>query len=135
VPAAGGGGGGGGGGAGGSGGWFKGWSVGSIDLGDGIVVLIAFAVLILVVAVAGGYVVWAAPEILSDALFQAVLAGPLARRARRLESQGWVRSVLRATGIPFVVVLLVAGGAGWVVQYHCPAAVSMATAIRHCVLN
>lgn len=111
-----------------------GWSIGGVDADEGLPVLIALAVLLVVVAVAGGYVVWAAPHILSEALFEAVLVAPLTRRTGGIaEVEGWVRSALRATLVPFLLVLLVAVAAGAVVQHYCPEAASMGAAVRRCV--
>jgi hypothetical protein len=43
--------------------------------------------------------------------------------------------VLRSTVVPFAIVLVVAGVVGWVIQHSCPAAVSLSTAVRGCVLR
>ncbi len=51
--------------------------------GDGLLLLILFFVLVAAVCGAGVYVVYQAPVILSDAAFQAVLAGGLAHTAKR----------------------------------------------------
>jgi hypothetical protein len=51
-------------------------------------------------------VVYAAPDILSEAAFQALLATGLVKASKRMTRRGWVGSVLRATCIPFLIVLL-----------------------------
>jgi hypothetical protein len=122
-------GGGSGGGGGGGGGGFD------LDLDDGIWVVIAVALLTLVVAGAGAYVIWAAPDILSEALFQVVLAGHLARPTGRIAAEGWTRSVVHATIIPLLCVVLVAGFAGGLMQWACPSAVSIRSAVSQCVLS
>lgn len=130
IPARGGGGTGGGRGGGGKGSWL-----GRLDFdidGEGLVVLIALAVLVLTVVVAGGYVIYVAPEILSEVAFQTVLAGPLARRGRRLEADGWTGGVLRRTVIPFLVVLAVAVGAAAVAHWACPAGATVLQKLAQC---
>ena len=127
IPARGGGGGGGGGG--------KGSWLGSLDFdvdGEGLVVLICLAVVLLSVVIAGGYVVYVAPEILSEVAFQAVLAGPLARRGRCLEAEGWTGGVLRRTVAPFLAVLVVAVAAGAVAHWACPAGATVLEKLARC---
>lgn len=87
--------------------------VGDIGGGDGEGCLIAFAVMIVIGIVAlaiGGavFVISAGPEILIDAAFEALLAGGLIKAARRMHDPDWFGSVIRATWIPFVVVLVLA---------------------------
>jgi hypothetical protein len=128
-------GGGSGGGGGGGGDW--GGDLGGADEG---VVLILIGVVVVAVLGAGVYVVWEAPLIMSEAAFQVVLAGALARTARRARdgqlapsgaTPSWSWLVLRKTWIPLAVVLLVAGLAGFMAKAHCPSAQRMHDAL-HC---
>src|SRR5207237_639182 len=97
-----------------------------LDLGDEAIVLIALALLLLVIFGAGAYLVYAAPEILSEAAFQALLAAGLIKASRKISRQGWMGSVLRATCVPFLVVLLMTAAFGWVAQKHYPHAARLA---------
>lgn len=99
---------------------------GSFDLGDEAVVLIALALLVFAIFGAGVYLVYAAPEILSEAAFQALLAAGLIKASRKMTRQGWMGSVLRATCIPFLVVLLMTGIFGWVAHNYYPHATRLA---------
>jgi hypothetical protein len=99
---------------------------GGFDLGDEAVVLIALALLVLVIFGAGAYLVYAAPEILSEAAFQALLAAGLIKASRKMSRQGWMGSVLRATCVPFLVVLLMTGIFGWVAHRYYPHATRLA---------
>src|SRR5271155_2553736 len=86
----------------GGGGWFP-----SLDFdldGDGVWVLILLAALILGIVCAGGYLVYAAPEILPEAAWQFALAGALKKAAA--QDGDWMPGVLRSSAIPFVIVLL-----------------------------
>ena len=130
APRGGGGGGGHGGGGGGKGSWLGGLDF-DVD-GEGLVVLIALAVLVLSIVVAGGYVVYVAPQLLTDVAFQAILAGPLARRGRRLEAEGWTGGVLRRTMIPFLLVLVVAVAAGAAAHWACPAGATVLAKLAQC---
>ena len=99
---------------------------GGFDLGDEAVVLIALALLVLVIFGAGAYLVYAAPEILSEAAFQALLAAGLIKASKKMTRQGWMGSVLRATCVPFLVVLLMTGIFGWVAHTYYPRATRLA---------
>ncbi len=96
-----------------SGGW-------DFDLGDEAIVLIALGILLLVIFGAGAYLVYAAPEILAEAAFEALLAAGLIKASRKMTRRGWIGSVLRATWVPFLVVLLMTGIFGWVAQTQYP---------------
>jgi hypothetical protein len=105
-----------------------------LDLGDdGWWILLILAVLALVIFCAGGYLVWAAPDILGEAAWQAVLGGVL-MRARHHAKAGWMTGVVRSTAIPFAVVLLVAGVLGWQAHSRCPGAARLAQ-VFHCVVH
>lgn len=101
-------------------------SGGGFDLGDEAVVLIALALLALAIFGAGAYLVYAAPEILSEAAFQALLAAGLIKASKTMTRQGWMGSVLRATCVPFLVVLLMTGIFGWVAHTYYPYATRLA---------
>jgi hypothetical protein len=106
----------------------SGWS---FDPGDEAMVLIALALLLLAIFGAGAYLVYAAPEILSEAAFQALLAAGLIKASRKISRQGWMGSVLRATCVPFLVVLLMTGVFGWVAQQHYPHAARLSDIFKH----
>lgn len=107
---------------GGSGGGLGGFD---FDLDEGIV-LIALALLLLVIFGAGAYLVYAAPEILSEAAFQALLAAGLIKASKKMDGPGWMGSVLKATWVPFVIVLVMTGIFGSVAQAYYPHATRLA---------
>ncbi|HEX8170014.1 MAG TPA: hypothetical protein VF824_05670 [Thermoanaerobaculia bacterium] len=105
----------------------------ALDFGDLddlwiVVLLIALVLALLAIAV---YLIWVAPAILSEAAFDAALAGALARRAKKMSSPGWVGAVWRATVVPFLVVLVLAGALGWAAERRCPEAKRLSEAL-HC---
>jgi hypothetical protein len=51
-------------------------------------------------------------------------------RVSKEHHHGWMTGVLRATAIPFTLVLILAGGLGWAAHRHCPEAVRLVDAIR-----
>ena len=112
--------------SGGSGGWGF-----DFDLGDDGIILIALLLLLAVIFGAAGYLAYAAPEILSAAAFEALLAAGLIRASRKISRQGWVGSVFKATCLPFVIVLLVTGLFGWIVQKHSPHATHLTEVFKH----
>ncbi|MBL8174007.1 MAG: hypothetical protein JNK48_05015 [Bryobacterales bacterium] len=69
----------------GGGGRGGGFSLPGLDVdGEGCLLVVLFLVLVLAVVLAGGYVIWMAPEILGEAAFYAVVGGSLAGVASRL---------------------------------------------------
>lgn len=100
-----------------------------LDLDEGFWILLVFGLLILVLACAGGYLIWAAPQILPDLALNALLASTLTGAAKRAESQGWIVSVLRATFVPLLLILGVTIGLAVVVHRHCPGAEKLTTAL------
>ena len=123
-------GGGGGGGSGGGGGGSK-WGV-SLDLDEGIWIVIALLVLVACLGGAAIWLVWQAPVILPEAAFEALLAAGLVKTARTSEARGWMRGVARSTAIPFVLILAAAIFLGWAVHHACPAAIRLADVLAHC---
>lgn len=96
------------------------------DFGDdGIWLLVLLALLALVIFFAGGYLVWAAPDILGEAAWQALLGGVMVR-ARKQARAGWMTGVLKSTVIPFALVLVAASVLGWQAHRHCPKAARLA---------
>lgn len=108
----------------------------SLDIGDGegIVVLLVLGVVLAVFFGVGFYLVYQAPVILSEAAGHLLLAAALRRRAKALDAPDWSGSVLRATWIPALIVLLIAVLAGLILQSACPEANRVAEAIDRCVL-
>lgn len=95
------------------------------DLDEGIV-LIVLALLLLSIFGVGAYLVYAAPEILSEAAFEALLAAGLIKASKKMDVSGWMGSVLKATWIPFVIVLVLTGIFGMVAQTYYPHAARLA---------
>lgn len=110
------------GGGGGSGGGF------SIDADEAVVVVL-IAALVLSLFVVSGYLIYAAPGILAEAAFEALLAAALLRRAKRVDSAGWVGSIVKATALPFLVIFALSVALGWYAQKACPSATKIREAI------
>jgi len=111
-----------------SGGWFSSGSGGGsgsggkgldIDLGgdgDGwMVALLLVLVAALLTSVFGAviYLLHAAPVMLADVAFQAMLAGGLVKSSKRWRDASWERSLLHSTWIPFALVFLLALGTAY----------------------
>jgi hypothetical protein len=103
----------------------SGTASGAFDLGDEAIVLIALVALLFAIFGAGAYLVWAAPSILSESAFQAFLAAGLIKASRKITRRGWMGSVLRATCVPFLIVLLMTGIFGWVAHDYFPQATKL----------
>jgi hypothetical protein len=83
----------------------------------------------------GVYLVYQAPAILGEAVFQLILATTLRRASPQQAGVGWSGSVLKATWIPFMLVLVMAGGFGWLAQHHCPHASKLVEVVFGCLLE
>ena len=103
--------------------------------GDGLLLLILFALLVAAILGAGAYLVIQAPAILSETAFQAVLAGGLVKAARGSHDPGWAGSLLKATVIPFGIVLVLAGVFGYQAHRRCPAARTAHEVMNNCVFK
>jgi hypothetical protein len=121
---------------GGSGGHSGGSSGGGFDLdGDGVIILVVFAVVVGIIFGVGVYLVYQAPVILSEAAFHGVMAGGLVKASRDMHDEGWAGSVFHATRIPFLLVLSGAAVFGWVAHRHCPQAATLSEVFRNCVFR
>lgn len=116
---------------GGGGGGSSSWSFDFGGDGEGCVVVVILGALVLLLFVAGIYLIWTAPAILAEAAFEALLAAALARRTKKINRPGWVGVVWRATVWPFVGILVLSIALGWAVQNRCPEAKRLRDAF-HC---
>lgn len=76
--------------------------------GDGTLVAILLAILVLVAVLAGGYLIWEAPVVLAETLFEFSLASALARRLGGADRGDWLGHLVRRTWIPFAAILAAA---------------------------
>lgn len=104
----------------------------SFDIGgdEGCWVAILLAVLVGVLLIAGGYLVYAAPAILGEAVFEALLAAALVRRTRKFAAAGWAGSIFQSTVWIFVAVLTISVALGLYAQKSCPEALRIRDAIN-----
>jgi hypothetical protein len=83
---------------------------GALDgLGDdgGLALAIAIALLAVVMALlfgAAAFVIWQAPGILGEVVFEAMLGSPLVRGVKAMDAGLWVRALLARTWKPFALV-------------------------------
>jgi hypothetical protein len=105
----------------------------SLDIdGDAGIILLLIA-LVVVMALAALWVLYAAPAILSEAAFQAALSASLLRHTKKISNDHcWEGSVVRSTILPFLAVLIMAVVLGWYAHHRCPTAVRLREAI-YCV--
>ena len=101
------------------------------DLGELILVLLIIALVLAIIA-SFVWIVYAAPTILSEVVFNAVLAGALVRHTHRATHGEWIGSVIKKTAIPFAIVLVMSITMGWWAQHICPNALRLQDAL-HCV--
>ena len=113
----------------GSGGGGKGGGGSSDDLGELMLVVLVIAVVLAAVA-SFFWVIWAAPGILAETAFNAVLAGALAKHARKASHGNWIGSVMKKTMIPFLLILALTTVLGWYAQHYCPSALRLSDALN-----
>lgn len=90
-----------------------------------ILAIVLLAALVLSVVIVGGYLIWCAPIILSDAAFHMLLVAGLSRKVRRVREGNWEISILKATWWGFLLILLAAVAFGIAAQLYNPAAVTV----------
>ncbi len=103
-----------------AGGSAAGEAISSLDLDKGWLVVLALGAIAALIFGVGIYLIYQAPFILSEAAFQGILAGGLARGARRLQGGDWMGSVFKATWIPLALTLLLALLAGYLMHHFFP---------------
>ena len=85
-------------------------------------------VLVAIICMAGGYVIWMAPEILPDVALECAIGAGLVRQLRKPEA-GWAGKLLWKTWIPLTIVLVAAYFAGSFIQSTCPSATNVRAAL------
>lgn len=95
-----------------------------LDADDLLWLLIALAAAFAGIA-AIGYVIYAAPALLAEAIVDGVIAGGIYRGLRRRDSTHWTRHVLQRTALPALIVIVSAVLAGYALQRIAPEARSI----------
>jgi hypothetical protein len=117
-----------------AGGFFSGShggsSGGGFDLGDDGWVLVALIAVLLAVSGAVVWLIYAAPTILADAAFAAMLSAGLVKSTKHIASGGWVASVVGHTWIAFGFVFVLALAFAIVAQHRFPEARTLADVVR-----
>jgi hypothetical protein len=97
--------------------------------GDGdflkFLAIILLVALVFSVMIVGGYLIWCAPAILSDAAFHVLLVAGLSRKVKRVRESDWEISIFKATWWGALLILLAAIAFGIVAQLYNPAAVTV----------
>jgi hypothetical protein len=109
-----------------------GFDLGGID-GDGIVLIVLAIALVAVIFVTSGYLIWSAPDVLTEAAFGAALTGTLSRPTAAHASSGWVAGVVKKTWWPYALVLLAAIAFACYAGVHYPEAHTFKQAIHMAV--
>ena len=97
---------------------------------DDSIVLVALGILLAVTVGSAIYLVYIAPHILSEAAFDFLLGTSLIKSYRRMNQPDWMGSVFRDTYKPFLVVLIIALVAAWVIHAHDPNITKISDAFR-----
>lgn len=106
---------------------------GVVDDEIGIVLVIVFGLLVALlfsVLGVGLYIVWEAPAILAEAVFDTVLAASLVRSTKQMNEPDWMENVFKATWKPFAIVLGFSVISGWAMHHYAPEASRMMDVIH-----
>jgi hypothetical protein len=101
-------------------------AVGSLADDDIIVVVIALVALIVTILISAFILLYGAPAILSEAVFNGVLAASLIKRTRAISEKAWAESVFKASWKPFALTISVAFIAGLILHNYFPHAIRLA---------
>ncbi len=99
-----------------------------LDLGEGwlvVLALIAIAITAGCGLIATAYFIYAAPSLLAEVLVDGLLIAGLCRRLQRIERRHWLRSVVRRTCVPAVLLAVVFALSGYLMQLAAPEARSI----------
>lgn len=110
-------------------------SLGDVGIGDALgsadeaalplALLIGLLIALAALAAVLVNVVWSAPVLFAELLFDGVLAAALYRRLRREDSRHWLETAVRRTIWPFAIALALVSATGFVLQQLYPDAVTL----------
>ena len=89
---------------------------------DELWVFVIIIASILASVLASAWVVYEAPSLVAELIFDGVVVTGIYRRLRQTDQTHWFRTALRRTALPFVVILLSFIGAGLAMQSYAPGA-------------
>jgi hypothetical protein len=95
-----------------------------------VIVGILLAILLAVLFGASIYVIYQAPAILAEVVFEVLLGSPLARGARALDSAHWPSVLLRKTWLPFAMMFAAAMAFAIFVQWSFPQVTTAGEAVK-----
>jgi hypothetical protein len=101
----------------------------NLDLDDAVVVVAAIAAVLAAIA-ASVYVVFTAPALFGEVMFDGALSAGLYRRLRALNHHQWWEDAIRHTAIPVTAVLVFFGAAGYMMQRYAPEAASIGAVVH-----
>jgi hypothetical protein len=102
----------------------------SLDLDEMAIPIIAIA-LAAGLALASLYVVYIAPTLFSELVFDGILSYTLYRKLRRTESTHWLAGALRHTAAPFAITALFLWAMGAAMASYAPGSHSIGEVIHH----
>lgn len=95
-----------------------------------IALLAAAAALVVVLAFASMYVIWTAPVLFAELLFDGALSYALYKRIRKTERRHWFNTALRLTVVPFLLTAIFLGLLGWAMHAYAPNAASIGDVVK-----
>lgn len=101
-----------------------------IDAPDEFAIPLLVILFVAIVAFASLWVVYAAPTLFAELLFDGILAAGLYRRLRRGDARHWLDTALRRTFWPFAITLVTLIVFGLGVQRYAPGAHTLGEAIQ-----
>ena len=106
-------------------------SAGSLLDGDDIAIPLVVVALAIGLAFASLYIVYAAPALLAELLFDGLLSYTLYRRLRGVERRQWLSTAVRRTAPAFAATAVFLVVMGWAMAAYAPGAHSIGEVLRH----
>lgn len=102
----------------------------NVDVGDDFAIPLLVIVFVVIIAFASLWVVYAAPALFAELLFDGLLAAGLYKRLRSSDARHWLDTALRRTWLPFALTLLALFAFGVGVREYRPDAHSIGEVMR-----
>jgi hypothetical protein len=107
----------------------SGIGIGDVDLDDGLALLLIVLIAMIVFG-ALIYVIFIAPTLFAELLIDSAVVGGLYKHVDSAERTYWLKTALRKTAIPAVIVLVLLAAAGAIMQAAVPEAITTGDFLR-----
>jgi hypothetical protein len=104
-------------------------AAGSVFEADELAIPLLVVLLAIGLALASFYIVYAAPALFAELLFDGVLSFTLYRHLRKTDDPHWLMTAVRKTALPFAITAVVLAGVGFGLAHYAPGARTLSQAV------